>query len=167
MREIREKKPDLVIADISLSGTSGIDLIKNIRAEFEDLPVLVVSMHEESLYAERALHAGAKGYIMKQEASKRVVSAIRKIRAGEVYLSDALSARMLHKRIGKTGASSHLLSMRYGDITNYWQLWHSRRLDPFRASVLTGYSILKFVAMLLLGPMGHYALKQKVESLLQ
>ncbi len=97
MREIREKKPDLVIADISLSGTTGIDLIKNIKAEFEDLPVLVVSMHEESLYAERALRAGAMGYVMKQEPAKTVKVAIRKVLAGDIHLSDKMSATMLAK----------------------------------------------------------------------
>ena len=97
MREIREKKPDLVIADISLSGTTGIDLIKNIKTEFPDLPVLVVSMHEESLYAERALRAGAMGYVMKQEPAKAVKVAIRKVLGGDIYLSDKMSATMLAK----------------------------------------------------------------------
>jgi DNA-binding NarL/FixJ family response regulator len=97
MREIRQKKPDLVIADISLSGTTGIDLIKNIKAEFPDLPVLVVSMHEESLYAERALRAGAMGYVMKQEPAKAVKVAIRKVLGGDIYLSDKMSATMLAK----------------------------------------------------------------------
>jgi DNA-binding NarL/FixJ family response regulator len=102
--KIREKKPDLVIADISLSGTSGIDLIKNIKEEFEDLPVLVVSMHEESLYAERALRAGAMGYVMKQEPAKTVKTAIRKVLGGVIHLSDKMSAAMLGKfmRGGRT-----------------------------------------------------------------
>jgi len=97
MREIREKKPDLVIADISLSGTTGIDLIKNIKAEFPDLPVLVVSMHEESLYAERVLRAGAMGYVMKQEAAKAVKVAIRNVLGGDIYLSVRVSATRLAK----------------------------------------------------------------------
>src|SRR5579862_8404922 len=97
MREIREKKPDLVIADISLSGTTGIDLIKNIKAEFEDLPVLVVSMHEESLYAERALRAGAMGYVMKHEPARTVRTAISKVLGGDIYLSERMSSSMLSK----------------------------------------------------------------------
>jgi len=97
MREIRQKKPDLVIADISLSGTTGIDLIKNIKAEFPDLPVLVVSMHEESLYAERALRAGAMGYVMKQEPAKTVKVAIRKVLGGDIHLSEKMSTTMLAK----------------------------------------------------------------------
>ncbi|MGH7951263.1 MAG: response regulator transcription factor [Limisphaerales bacterium] len=97
LEEIRKLKPDLVIADISLSGATGIDLIKNIKSEFEDLPVLVVSMHEESLYAERALRAGAMGYVMKQEPAKTVKSAIRKVLGGDIHLSDKMSAAMLSK----------------------------------------------------------------------
>lgn len=95
--EIRGLKPDLVIVDISLSGVTGIDLIKNIKAEFEDLPVLVVSMHEESLYAERALRAGAMGYVMKQEPAKTVKFAIRKVLGGDIHLSDKMSVAMLAK----------------------------------------------------------------------
>src|SRR5579862_4775364 len=97
MREIREKKPDLVIADISLSGTTGIDLIKNIKAEFEDLPVLVVSMHDESLYAERALRAGAMGYVMKQEPAKTVKTAIRKVLGGDMHLSEKMASSVISK----------------------------------------------------------------------
>ncbi len=95
LREIRALKPDLVIVDISLSGATGIDLIKNIKAEFQDLPVLVVSMHEESLYAERALRAGAMGYVMKQEPAKTVKLAIRKVLGGDIHLSEKMSAAML------------------------------------------------------------------------
>src|SRR5579859_6053113 len=97
LQEIRKLKPDLVVVDITLGGTSGIDLIKNIKAEFEDLPVLVVSMHEESLYAERALRAGAMGYVMKQEPAKTVKVAIRKVLGGDIHLSDKMSATMLAK----------------------------------------------------------------------
>jgi DNA-binding NarL/FixJ family response regulator len=97
MREIRGKKPDLVVADISLSGTTGIHLIKNIKAEFPDLPILVVSMHEESLYAERAFRAGAMGYVMKQEPAKTVKVAIRKVLGGDIYLSEKMSGTMLAK----------------------------------------------------------------------
>src|SRR6202451_2359533 len=76
LQAIPELKPDLVLVDISLAGTSGIDLIKSIRDQYEDLPVLVVSMHDESLYAERALRAGAMGYVMKHEAGRTVETAI-------------------------------------------------------------------------------------------
>jgi DNA-binding NarL/FixJ family response regulator len=92
---IRQTRPDVVLVDISLAGASGIDLIKNIKADFEELPVLVVSMHDESLYAERALRAGAMGYVMKHEPSKTVKAAIRKVLGGDMYLSDKLSSSLL------------------------------------------------------------------------
>src|SRR5258708_4033006 len=97
LRGIRAMKPDVVIVDISLGGTSGIDLIKEIKAEFEDLPVLVVSMHDESLYAERALRAGAMGYVQKHEPSKTVKAAIQKVLGGDMYLSEKMSAGVISR----------------------------------------------------------------------
>jgi DNA-binding NarL/FixJ family response regulator len=94
---IDRTSPDLVIVDISLSGKSGIDLIKAIKEKYEDLPVLVVSMHEETLYAERALHAGASGYVMKQEPAKTVKVAIRKVLAGDMHLSERMSGSVITK----------------------------------------------------------------------
>ncbi len=94
---ISRSNPDLVIVDISLSGKSGIDLIKAIKDKHEDLPVLVVSMHEETLYAERALRAGAMGYVMKQEPAKVVKVAIRKVLAGDMHLSERMSGSIITK----------------------------------------------------------------------
>ena len=94
---IASTQPDLVIVDISLGGSSGIDLIKTIKKEYEDLPVLVVSMHEESLYAERALRAGAMGYVMKHEPSKTVKAAIRKVLGGDMHLSEKMASSMVGK----------------------------------------------------------------------
>jgi DNA-binding NarL/FixJ family response regulator len=97
MRAIRELNPDLVIVDVTLRTTSGIDLIKDIKIQFPDLPVLTLSMHDEALYAERALRAGAKGYIMKQEAPEEVVTAIRRVLSGTVYVSQGMAAKMVSK----------------------------------------------------------------------
>jgi len=97
MRGIRTTKPDVVLLDISLAGTSGIDLIKEIKAEFEDLPVLVVSMHDESLYAERALRAGAMGYVMKHEPARTVKAAIQKVLGGDMYLSEKMAAGVINR----------------------------------------------------------------------
>ena len=90
-------RPDIVILDISLNGPDGFEVLKDIRMRDEALPVLVLSMHDESLYAERALRAGANGYIMKQEATERVLQAIRRIRGGEVYVSDRIAERLLRQ----------------------------------------------------------------------
>ncbi|HEV3099529.1 MAG TPA: response regulator transcription factor, partial [Candidatus Udaeobacter sp.] len=79
MDVIRKLNPDLAIVDLSLPGANGIELIKNIRAEFSKLPILVLSMHDESLYALRALRAGAEGYVMKHEAMANVIQAIREV----------------------------------------------------------------------------------------
>src|SRR5262249_34987374 len=89
--------PDFVILDISLDGRDGLDLLKTLRLEFPALRVLVLSMHDESIYAERALRAGANGYIMKLEASDNLLRAIRHILGGNVFLSDSLTKRMLQQ----------------------------------------------------------------------
>ena len=92
---IARMRPDILIVDISLTGPDGLDLIKAIRAIETSPPVLVLSMHDESIYAERALRAGASGYIMKQEGTERVLIALRRILKGEVYLSDRAASRMV------------------------------------------------------------------------
>src|SRR5437868_7408157 len=95
MNVIRKLNPDLAIVDLSLPGANGIELIKNIRAEFPKLPILVLSMHDESLYALRSLRAGAEGYVMKHEAMANVVQAIREVFNGRPYLSPAMAAQVI------------------------------------------------------------------------
>jgi DNA-binding NarL/FixJ family response regulator len=90
-------KPDIVVLDISLSGPDGLDVLKEIRMKTAALPVLILSMHDETIYAERAMRAGANGYIMKQEATEKVLVAIRRILQGDVYLSDRLTNTMLQQ----------------------------------------------------------------------
>jgi DNA-binding NarL/FixJ family response regulator len=99
MELIDRVKPDLVIVDISLPGVDGVELLKNIKARFGDLPALVVSMHDESLFAERALRAGARGYIMKQEALDDVLTAIRRVLHGEIFVSSRITTKMLEKLV--------------------------------------------------------------------
>jgi DNA-binding NarL/FixJ family response regulator len=94
---IRKHDPHLVTVDISLRGANGIDLLKSIKAEYPKLPLLVLSMHDEALYALRSLRAGARGYIMKQEALDRVMSAIRQVLLGELYVSPSMSGRMIEE----------------------------------------------------------------------
>jgi DNA-binding NarL/FixJ family response regulator len=97
LQAIREAAPDFVILDISLNGPDGLELLKTLRVRYPNLPALVLSMHDESVYAERALRAGANGYIMKQEAADKVITAIRHILGGDVYLSDRLTKQMLQQ----------------------------------------------------------------------
>ena len=94
---IAAARPDVLLLDISLPGPDGIDLLKAIRATDTELPVLVLSMHDESIYAERALRAGANGYIMKQEATENVLVALRRILRREVYVSDRIASSMLRQ----------------------------------------------------------------------
>lgn len=92
-------RPDLVVLDISLSGPDGLEVLKELRLKTGSLPVLILSMHDESIYAERAMRAGANGYIMKQEATEKVLVAIRRILQGEVYLSDRLTSTILQQYV--------------------------------------------------------------------
>lgn len=103
LRAVERLKPDVVVVDISLGDGSGLELIKDIRARFADLPVLVLSMHDESLYAERALRAGAQGYVMKDEATETVVAAIRRVLEGGIWLSERMSGRMLRNLVSGGG----------------------------------------------------------------
>ena len=100
IKAIKKLLPDVVTVDISLENASGLDLIKDIKTQFPDLPMLALSMHEESLYAQRAIRAGAKGYITKQEATKKVITAIRKVLEGRLYLSETMKDKLLYSLIG-------------------------------------------------------------------
>ena len=93
-------KPDIAVTDIGLPGMSGLDLIKNLKTRLPTLPILAVSMYEESVYAERAIRAGAKGYLMKRESALKVIEAIRRILSGKLYLSEAVSESILDKVAG-------------------------------------------------------------------
>jgi DNA-binding NarL/FixJ family response regulator len=97
---ITQRAPDLVILDISLKRSHGLELLKDIKEMRPTLPVLVLSMHDESLYAERSLRAGALGYITKEEATVNVLTAIRKVLSGQVYLSERMASRMVKQMVG-------------------------------------------------------------------
>jgi DNA-binding NarL/FixJ family response regulator len=100
MQAVIAARPDILVVDISLNGPDGLDLLKEIRMRYPDLPVLILSMHDESIYAERALRAGAQGYIMKQEATEKVLVALRRILSHEIYVSERIANRMLQRYIG-------------------------------------------------------------------
>ena len=102
LKAVETLRPDLAIIDITLKDTYGIELIKQLKDLYPKFPMLVLSMHDESLYGERALRAGAKGYLTKQEASKKVIIAIRRILAGEIYVSDKMAATILQKVAGRS-----------------------------------------------------------------
>ncbi len=96
-RVLKEVRPDLAIIDISLAGENGLDLVKEVTGSKNNFPVLVLSMHDESVWAERAIRAGARGYIMKKEASETIIAAIRNIIAGKIHVSEAIMDQLLDK----------------------------------------------------------------------
>lgn len=111
MRAIAASRPDILIADISMNGPDGLDLLKNLRMLYPDLPVLILSMHDESIYAERALRARANGYIMKQEATEKVLVAVRRILDGEIYLSNRMANKLLQQYMsGQTAQTDSRLA---------------------------------------------------------
>jgi DNA-binding NarL/FixJ family response regulator len=123
LRVIRECTPDLCVIDVSLKDSDGIELLKELKAQLPDLPVLILSMHDESLYGERALRAGARGYIMKQEAPANILAAIRKVLSGQVYVSEKMQAMLLDRLVcGRNSTASRLPMDRLTD----------RELEVFR-----------------------------------
>ncbi len=103
MKGMEESQPDAAIIDISLRGANGIELIKNLKALYKFLPILVLSMHDEAVYAQRILRAGALGYVMKQDAAEKVVIALRRIMSGEIYVNEKVGSQMLHQALTGRG----------------------------------------------------------------
>ena len=128
---VESLRPDLVIVDISLKGGNGLELLKNIKIRHPRQPVLMLSMHDESLYAVRALRAGAAGYIMKQEATDRVITAIRQVLNGEIYLSERMEKKMMQQLVGsraaRTGSPLEDLSDRELEVFNLIGQGHGTR----------------------------------------
>ena len=103
---ITQLRPQLAIVDLTLKGASGLELLKDLRAQGLNVPTLVLSMHDESLYAERALRAGARGYITKHEASAKVMTAIRQVLAGDLYLEPRFMSRIVNKMVTASASSA-------------------------------------------------------------
>jgi len=110
LKQAQSARPEMMIVDISLEGMNGLDLTKNLRTRYPDLRVLVLSMHKESLYAERALRAGANGYMMKRESAKKLIGAIRFILSGQTFISDELNQVLLQK-LANSGRAEGLHSV--------------------------------------------------------
>jgi DNA-binding NarL/FixJ family response regulator len=108
---VKRLEPGLVLLDISLPDKSGLDLIKDFQSFFPTLAVLVISMHDEALYAERVLRAGGRGYIMKQEGGKKLMQAIRQVLSGQIFVSEKISLRILENFSGRTQPRSAVQSL--------------------------------------------------------
>jgi DNA-binding NarL/FixJ family response regulator len=115
LEAVSRLKPDLVVVDLSLQGGSGLELIKQIKSLHPRLPMLVLSMHDEALYAERCLRAGALGYVMKQEEAETVMQAVRSVLRGEVHVSETVRGRMLHTLVGRQSAADQTGISRLSD----------------------------------------------------
>lgn len=122
LQAIAALKPDVVLADLSLKESSGLELVKDVRVRWPDLPVLMLSMHDESIYAERVLRAGARGYLTKVEATERVIEALRMVLRGEIYLSSQMASRLVGMyvkgRPESTGSTVERLSDRELEVFN-------------------------------------------------
>ncbi len=103
LEAIKRHTPQVVLVDLSLKHESGLELIKDIKVRYPSVLMLVLSMHDEGFYAERVLHAGANGYIMKQQATDQILMAIRRVLRGEIYLSEAMSSKILKNIAGESG----------------------------------------------------------------
>jgi DNA-binding NarL/FixJ family response regulator len=115
LEAIARTEPDLAVVDLSLGGSSGLDLIRSIRDQFPKVATIVLSMHDERVYAERAVKAGARGYIMKRESSKRIVDAIHHVLAGDIYLSSELTALFAAKFVSGQSSTSDLPTSELSD----------------------------------------------------
>jgi DNA-binding NarL/FixJ family response regulator len=145
--------PDIAVVDVSLKGSNGIELIKNLKARFPDLLTLVLSMHDESLYAERALRAGSLGYIMKEEAIEQVILAIRKVLQGEIFLSEKMKSKMLQQMANGKGK---VVSSPIEQLTD-------RELEVFRL-IGEGYSTRQIAGQLHLSVRTVEAYREYIKS---
>lgn len=104
---VEETMPDMVIVDVALKGRNGLDLVKSLSEGHPGLPVLVLSMHEETVYAERALRAGALGFIMKHETADKIITAVRSVLAGNIYISDRMKTSLIDKMVKRGQCETH------------------------------------------------------------
>jgi len=121
LKQIPELKPDIVVLDITLARANGVEVLKNLRVHFPDLKVLMLSMHDENLYAARSLRAGARGYLMKASASEEVIQAIRQVISGEIYLSAHMAKQTMMQLVGRkpAGQGSPLVSLSDRELEVY------------------------------------------------
>ena len=131
LERVTDLKPDVVILDLSLKDSDGLEVLKDIRIQHPNIPVLVLSIHNECLYGELALRAGAKGYVMKSEPLENMLSAIRRVLLGGIYVSESMSDRMLQQRarspIATEASPLERLSDRERQVLHLIGQWHTTR----------------------------------------
>jgi DNA-binding NarL/FixJ family response regulator len=139
---LQSASPDIVIVDLSLKGPSGLELIKDIKAQEFAVPVLVLSMHDELLYAERVLRAGARGYITKHETSTEVMAAIRKVLAGEVYLGTRVASRVLEGFSSQPRSQSGVAQLTDRELEIFELIGHGRTTREISSRLHLGVSTI-------------------------
>lgn len=164
---IEELQPDLVLLDLSLKTTSGFDLILDVKARWPDVLILVLSMYNEETYAERVLRAGASGYVMKQEAPRKVIKAIRAVLGGSIFVSDAVSTAILMNMTGKRSAATPIDSLSDRELQVYQMigegLTHREIAEKLMLSVKTIESHVEHIKAKMGIGSGRELLKQAIE----
>ncbi len=168
---IETTRPDLVVLDLSLKQSSGFDLILDLKRRWEHLPVLVLSMYSEEVYAERVLRAGASGYIMKQEAPKKVISAIWSVLEGVVYVSEKVSAGILQSMAGRRAGVSSIDSLSDRELQVFQMIGegmtHQHIADKLMLSVKTIESHVEHIKRKLGLSSGRELLQRAIEWVLR
>jgi DNA-binding NarL/FixJ family response regulator len=126
MLELSKNVPDLMLTDITMPGRSGLEFIKDALALYPSLAILVVSMHDELMYAERALRAGARGYIMKEAGGEKLLAAVRQVLGGQVYVSERMSATLLEAMTGRRGSSSPIETLSDREFEVFQLIGHGK-----------------------------------------
>jgi DNA-binding NarL/FixJ family response regulator len=138
LERVNELDPDLVITDLSLGGRPGLELVKDLAAQHPSLPVLVLSIHDETLWAERVLRAGARGYIMKSQATQKVVDAVRRVLSGGIWVSDAVNEMLLRRVAGKrkvAAGESSLETLTDRELEIYQMIGHGLTVREIAAKL--------------------------------
>jgi len=132
LQAIAHSKPDVAIVDLSLKDSSGIELIKDLKQSHPNVAVLVLSMHDEAHYAERALRAGARGYVMKRETTRKVIEAIRRILEGKLYVSERVTEAMTGRFVeGKrSGGAPAAIASTWCSANSWHECWHDSACSP-------------------------------------
>ena len=168
---IEQEHPDVIVLDLSLKNSSGFDLILDVKQRWENVRILVLSMYNEDVYAERVLRAGASGYIMKQEAPKKVVTAIWAVLNGSVYVSDKVSANILQSMAGKRTATSSVDSLSDRELQVFQMigegLTHQQIADKLMLSVKTIESHVEHIKGKMRISSGRELLQRAIEWVLR
>ncbi len=143
MEKARTSAPDAALVDITLKGSSGLEFVKDLKTAGMNLPILVLSMHEESLYAERVIGAGARGYITKHQSSSTLLKAIRRILSGEVYLSEEMTSAILKKSTGEEPKSGGINKLADRELEVFQLIGSGRSTREIAAALNLGITTVE------------------------